>query len=383
MGFYLVAGEVDMDVVRVPAEDRPEEMILEGDVLLKKQQRIEKEKKELLASLATGDFSSQRSRVAAILNQYPASRNSDVTLALKYWSTFQPDLYNEAGILPRDMFKLERLHYIVRARAKIQNEYGLFLADPEIKRRRRANEEKMEQAVLEDAAPRHVVKVFSDETGKNQRFVSVASVWVLSGRAVFTLDQAIRKWQESSRFSGREVHFASFGRKDIDTLQEYLEVVLANREFLSFKVVAVERARTRRSIEEVVQKLHEFMLIRGAEHEVESGRMSLPREMEVVLDEEQSLDPFVLSDLKNSVASACEAKYEKSLHIESIQAVSSRNSSIVQLADVVAGAVNRRLNHDGDRNFKDDMADMIFGMLDLNFAEEGLPGLDASALFKV
>lgn len=79
-----------MDVVKVPAEDNPEDLIGEVDAVLKKQQRIEKEKKELLASLATGDFSSQRSRVAAILNQYPASRNSDVTLALKYWSTFQP-----------------------------------------------------------------------------------------------------------------------------------------------------------------------------------------------------------------------------------------------------------------------------------------------------
>jgi len=372
-----------MDAADVPMEESSEESVEVEDVLLKKRQKIEKEKRELLASLATGDFSSQRSRVAAILNQYPASRNSDVTLALKYWSTFQPDLYNEAGILPRDMFKLERLHYIVRARAKIQNEYGLFLADPDIKRRRRANEEKMEQAVLADAAPRHVVKVFSDETGKNQKFVSVASVWVLSGRAVFTLNQAIRKWQDGSRLAGREIHFASFGKKDLESLQGYLEVVLANREFLSFKVVAVEKARTRRPIEEVVKKLHEFMLIKGVEHEVESGRMSLPREMEVVLDEEQSLDPFVLSDLKNSVANSCEVKYSTSLRIESIQAVSSRNSSLVQLADVVAGAVNRKLNHEGDRNYKDDMADLVFGMLDLDFSEDGIPGLDASALFKI
>lgn len=372
-----------MDVDQVPVEVKPAEPVEGDDALLRKRQKIEKEKNELLASLATGDFSSQRARVAAILNQYPVSRNSDVALALKYWSTFQPDLYNEAGILPRDMFKLERLHYIVRARAKIQNEYGLFLAAPDIKRRRRANEEKMEQAVLADAAPRHVVKIFSDESGKNQRFVSVASVWVLSGRAVFTLDQAIRKWQDSSRFSGREIHFANFGKKDIDALRDYLGVVLANREFLSFKVVAVERSKTRRSIEEVVQKLHEFMLVKGAEHEVASGRMSLPREMEVVLDEEQSLDPFVLSELKNSVAGIYEERHAKELRIESIQAVSSRNSSLVQLADVVAGAVNRKLNHEGEWNYKDDMAELVFGMLDLNMAEDGLPGLDASALFKV
>lgn len=103
--------------------------------------RIEKEKRELLASLAGGDFSTQRTKVAAILNLYPESRNSDITLALKYWETFQPDIYNKHGILPKDLFKLERLHYIVRARAKIQNEYGLFQADAKVKHCRKKNEE--------------------------------------------------------------------------------------------------------------------------------------------------------------------------------------------------------------------------------------------------
>jgi hypothetical protein len=29
------------------------------------------------------------------------------------------------------------------------------------------------------------------------------------------------------------------------------------------------------------------------------------------------------------------------------------------------------------------MADLVFGMLDLDFSEDGIPGLDASALFKI
>lgn len=366
-----------VDVIEGDADKKP--TVLANEKLVK----IEREKKDLLASLATGDFSSQRARVAAILNQFPSSRNSDVTLALKYWSTFQPEYYNEAGILPRDLFKLERIHYIVRARAKIQNEYGLFLADPTIKRYRRRNEEKMESAVLEDAAPRHVVKVFSDESGKTQRYVSVASVWVLSGRAVFTLSQAIQKWQMESSFSGREIHFARLGKKDEGALKEYLSVVLANREFLSFKVAAVERAKTRRSIEEVVQRLHHLILTKGAEHEVSAHRMSLPREVDVTLDEEQSLDPFVLEELKIKISNDYETAHKGELYLTSIQAVSSKSSALVQLSDIVAGAVNRRLNHDGERNYKDDMAEMIIEMLDLNLQEGGISNLDASVLFKI
>lgn len=184
--------------------------------------RIEKEKKELLGSLAGGDFSTQKTKVAAILNLYPESRNSDITLALKYWETFQPEIYNKSGILPKDLFKLERLHYIVRARAKIQNEYGLFQADARVKHHRKKNEEVMYDAVLEDAAPRKVIHVFADETGKTHDFVIVAAVWVLTGRAVFTVTQAITEWKKLSPWANREIHFAKFGRMDLDTLKEYL-----------------------------------------------------------------------------------------------------------------------------------------------------------------
>ncbi|WP_368086245.1 DUF3800 domain-containing protein [Nitrosospira multiformis] len=57
------------------------------------------------------------------------------------------------------------------------------------------------------------------------------------------------------------------------------------------------------------------------------------------------------------------------------------NSPLVQLADLVAGAVNRRLNHNGDRNSKDQMADLIIEQLELSLDKADLPELDAAALF--
>jgi hypothetical protein len=349
----------------------------------KKLARIEKEKKELLASLAGADFSTQKSKVAAILNLYPESRNSDVTLALKYWETFQPDVYNKSGILPKDLFKLERFHYIVRARAKIQNEYGLFQSDDAVRHYRKKNEEVMYDAVIEDAKPRKVVTVFADETGKTQEFVIVAAVWVLRSPAVYSITGAIMNWKDKSPWASREIHFAKFGKADFNTLKDYLGVILINREFLSFKVIAIERSKTQRPIEEVIQKLHEHMLLRGVEHEIEQGRFDLPREVGMTLDEEQSLDPFTLSEMKDRIAAAFEQSYEKQMQLVRMDTVSSKHSALVQLADLIAGAVNRRLNHKGEKNYKDEMADWIIHTLDIALNEEGIPGLDASALFKV
>lgn len=355
-----------------------------SDVDLIKQLRLEKEKKELLASLASGDFSTTKTRVAGVLNLYPHTRNSDVALALQYWEDFQPEVFKKDGILPKDLFKLERFHYLVRARAKIQNEYGLFQADEKIRRHRRVREEEMHEAVLTDAAPRRVLHIFADETGKTQNYVIVAAVWVLNGRSVFNITRAIQSWKDKSRWASREIHFAKFSRGDDEPLGEYLDIIDANREFLSFKIIAVEKARSKRSIEEIVQKLHEHMLTRGMEHEVSSNRVDLPREIEVILDQEQSLDPFVLADMKQQVCMVYQQHYGDSVSISKIDTVSSRHSPMVQLADVIAGAVNRRLNPQNERGPKDEMADMVIERLNLSFeGDVTVQGLDASALFRV
>jgi len=368
------------DAVPLPPDENEKK---QEKKVLTKDEKIEKEKKELLSSVAAADFSSLKPRVAYVLNLYPHTRNSDISLSLKYWEIFQPDLYKESGILPKDLFKLERLHYIVRARAKIQNEYELFLADTEIKKSRRRNEEKMEGAVIDDSPPVKKVHIFADETGKTHRYVMVASVWVLNGRAVFAISKAIAEWKAKSVWENREIHFAKFGKSDYETLKSYLAVILENREYLGFKYIAVERSKTNRPIEETILKLHELMLARGAAHELESGRIDLPREMEVTVDEEQSLDSFVISDLRDRVGETFNKKYDDKLQLTSLQTASSKNSALIQLSDVIAGAIGRILNHEGERNFKDDMADLVVQMLDLKIEEGDIDGLDSAARFNV
>lgn len=348
-----------------------------------KRLKLEKEKKELLASLASGNYSTQRAKVAAILNLYPRSRNSDITLSLKYWETFQPDIYNKNGIKPEHLFKLERMHFIARARAKIQNEYGLFTADEKIRNHRKKNEENMQDEVINDAPERKVINVFADETGKNGDFVIVASVWVLTGRAVHTVSQAIKKWKDDSVWRSQEIHFTKFGKKDAEPLHEYLQVILANREFLSFKAIAFEKSKSSRKITDIVEKLHEHMLIRGAEHEVDTGRVVLPREIEMTIDEEHSLDGIALSEMSRRVSDEFQRTYEGKLKLCDIQAISSKLSPLVQLSDLIAGALNRHINHKGDKNYKDEMAEKIVYDLDLVLSHEGVEGLDSAALFKI
>lgn len=343
-----------------------------------------KAKESLIASLAGGDFSNQQTRVAHILNLHPAARNSDVALSLKYWETFQPELYNPDGIKPADFFKLDRVPFLVRARAKIQNEYELFQAEDRVRRRRKGREDDMRDAVLGDDAPRQTLQVFSDETGKNEEHVIIGSVWVLNGRAVYDVTKAIKDWQAGSKFAKREMHFSAFGRGDMNAVNDYLNTIAANREFLSFKLMAMPKRNSRRSIEEIVQRLHEMMLVRGLRHEIESGRVGVPRHVGVTVDEEQSIDRIVLAEIRNTVAEGVERAHLDGVTLdERFNAVSSKESALIQLADVIAGAANRRLNFRGDRNFKDDIADRLMDVLGLQLEEGVAAEIDAAVLFKI
>lgn len=329
-----------------------------------RRKKVARDRVELIKSVAAEDFSTLKSRVAAILNLYPAARDSDIVLTRQYWSMFQPDLYNPAGIAPRDLFKLERESHIVRARAMIQNDYGLFVASEAIKGHRRENEKTIKGEILGEPSERSVMRVYADETGKTGQFVMVAAVWVLSGMATFRLTRKIDAWRSDSTFAKREMHFSRLGRGDAEALSQYLEVVRSESEYLSFKIIGMERSKTRRSIVELVAKLHERMLIRGALHEIQSGRVSLPRAIDVTLDEEDSLDEIAVAEMKSAVQRELSVHHE-GLVIGDITSSSSKHSSLLQLADLVAGAVNRKRNHDGDRNFKDEFADQIVRALGL------------------
>jgi hypothetical protein len=67
--------------------------------------------------------------------------------------------------------------------------------------------------------------------------------------------------------------------------------------------------------------------------------------------------------------------------VSEIVTISSRKSALVQLADLIAGATNRRLNPQAERKYKDDMADAVLRELGLVMAQDEIPGLDAAAMF--
>jgi hypothetical protein len=158
----------------------------------------------------------------------------------------------------------------------------------------------------------------------------------------------------------------------------------AKRELLSFKAITFEKATTRRPIDEIVHRLHKFMIVRGMQHEIESGRISLPHAISLTVDAEQSLDAIAKADIKQNIQIAFKNSYgEGGIFMGDVASADSKKTEIIQLADVVAGAINRKKNQTGEHGFKDDMADMVINRLQIQLEPGEIPNVDATTWLSI
>lgn len=349
-----------------------------------RRERLAQEARKLEASVASGSFADLKSRVAGVLNLYPHTRNSDIALMLKYWAMFQPDLFRpNIALDPQLLYKLERLTSIARVRATIQNDYRLFPAADRIRRFRRSREDELTEEVVEEIPARRIVQVFADETGKTEINVCVAAVWSLTGEAVYRVGQAILDWQEGSEWGGKELHFTDLKKHHRNGLENYLRLIDSRREFLSFKAITFRQRDSHRKVEEIVHRLHERMIIEGVRHEIGSNRMRLPQNIQLIVDEDQSLDRLACVDIRERIGRALKSEYGDELLMTSVETAKSQFSQLIQLADMIAGALNRKLNPSGTTNHKDEMAEMILTMLGINLEPDSDDELDSAVMLSV
>jgi hypothetical protein len=172
-----------------------------------REKRLERERGELLARVAASEISTMRNRIAWLMNRFPDTRNSDVVLQIRHWEVFESDIFNGRSVQVDDLYKLTRLTSVARERARIQNQYRLFLADPAVQERRGTLEEdEREKAVKTPDYP--VYTVYLDESGKTSPHLIVGSLWFLSsGMESLDLYRESQRLKEVRKFDG-EFHFA-------------------------------------------------------------------------------------------------------------------------------------------------------------------------------
>ena len=242
-----------------------------------KEEDLEKERQQILERVSSHIIDTVRDKVAWILNHFPETRDSDITLQIKYWETFDSDIYNGGPIYPKNLYELTRLTTISRARAKLQNEYRLFLASLKVREKRGTISEEEKQKAIEDKPNYPVFTVYMDDSGKNSQNLIIGSIWFLSD--YLTVHKAIFDIRERTGFKD-EFHFKNMKRDDLPIYKEVVDVFWQHSNTLGFKLISVPRSGIGK-ITEAFTNMYYHLLIRGIQHEQETNRAPLPRTLQV------------------------------------------------------------------------------------------------------
>lgn len=340
---------------------------------LEHEDKVEKEKNELLARLKDDSLTDIKTQVAFILNHYPHTRNNDISLTIQFWRIFDKEIVGNAeALLLKDIHKITRAGSIVRARAKIQNTYGLFVAVDEVRRKRAQLAEDESEKQVEDQPDLPLVSVFCDESGKTDETIIVGSVWINDGYQVYKINSELTKWKKENEIT-REFHFSDLTRLNAPQALGFLRAALAQSAALAFKAVLVRKNEIgTQTIDDAIYRLHCQLIIQGMQHEVTSGRLTLPRVITVTKDKDDGADRIRLVELNQKLKQDCRGAFNSEAEVQTVEAEDSNSNLYLQLTDLFTGSINRVLNRaaNASRNHKDDFADQALQLLGISPALE-------------
>ncbi len=337
-------------------------------------QKLDRERTTLLSRLTESNLEDVRTKVAFVLNQYPATRNSDIALTIKYWELFHPDLVANYSVSFDNLHVLPRFTSISRSRAKIQNEYHLYQASEAVAEQRAELDSEERKSQVETKPIDSLTSIFCDESGRSARFNLVGSLWINDGHRYFKVSQELKK-SKSDKGIDKELHFTKLKAQDKCIVEEFIKMVLGQSDAFGFKAVVLDSSTvTGMSPEEINFRLHYQLIVKGIEHEVESSRFGLPRKISVTKDKDAGADKLRLAELKQKLQIDCQAYFDQKIKIDEVNAEESHSSLFIQLTDLFTASINRKLNSPGS-NYKDELADIILNLLgikDVSKAEDKL-----------
>ncbi|MFC5403911.1 DUF3800 domain-containing protein [Cohnella soli] len=337
-----------------------------------KEAKREREKQLLIARLNADDHTHLITRIAHLLNRFPNTRNSDVTLMLKYWEIYSSESYKEGqAVDPKDLYQFERLTAIARARAKIQNEFRLFRADEKVRRFRKSKEEIEKEIQLSTKPEIPTLTIYCDETGKNKKYAIVGSVWILDRSEMEKIYRILNEWKRINGLGIKdEFHFTEMKKHELDLYKQFFNKVIELGSMISFKAIVFKMENSKRKIDDLLSDLHYQLVHIGIEHEAKTGRVGLPRLVNFTKDKEEGNDKLTLTKIEQHLQLQFKVNYDEELKLNMFVATESWANILLQVADLFAGSLNRFLN-EKHSNYKDEFAEHVFSLL----------GIDAESMF--
>lgn len=304
--------------------------------LIKRQEQII----QLTENIKSSNFGRLKDRVAFILSYFPQARNSDAELSWNYWNYFEKEILGDGELTKEKLFKLTKQTSLSRARAKIQNEYKLFQADPEVKKFRRKLREEYSEENINDKPHQDSFFVYMDESGKTNEYLVIGSIWLFSfGPSILHKQKELLDWRKVNDLK-YEFHFKELNKSNISNFKKFVEKFIGLNPEIGFKGIVLKRKGIPDN-DKAIEDLTSHLLYKGVLQEDFSNRAKLPRNLTLTIDrEEDGRDLLKLANVKERIRS----QKIKGLHLLNFVAEDSTGNEYIQMADLFSASLNRVVN---------------------------------------
>ncbi len=319
----------------------------------------EQDRQDLLSRLAVSDLGTLNAQVAAILQDHPETRDSDVALALRYWMKHQPAALEKGR---REKLELEVLYElssfesIARARRLIQNTFELFRGTLETRRSRDGHQLEFYREIAAMRRNEPELRVYLDETGDAKgKWHGVGGIAVADWRLFEMHHSLLTKWRKS--LGPQTLHFAEIvEQEDITPYLKLLDQVSTRRVGVVFLWYALPSSTYRHATLSTLIT----SLVTGAVESLLADVVSdsKPRGIRVIKEADFGFDVHHLDGIKLDLSGLLAERFGERVFLRDVEAVAKGSDVLLELADVIAGASARMAAFRG-RNPKDRLADAV------------------------
>lgn len=310
------------------------------------------------------ELSTNKERVAHVLNRFPETRNSDKELWITYLQVFHGVDPQSAPLASVTSSEYPAQTVVSRARAELQNRYQLYLPTrPEVLVKRQGRRKAFEKIFLQletlgDEDQTETV-IYSDESGITEDYLIFAFVLFLRAQDNFQLTSQAFEW-DRERNSGRRFyyHFKELRSSGLPRYREFIDYAL-NLPTIRAYVHIFERARLLGPQSDVLFNSYSVAAVRTIRELQRRGIIDAGRHVRLAPDQGQ--DQLFYSNLENVLDTQFA---ERQVNLRAVEPTPSRESYPVQAADLLASSFGRILNSTGgETHVKDTFAAHVLSAL--------------------
>lgn len=321
---------------------------------------LQQARARMLADVADSRLGTMEQRVAYLLQYFPETRDSDISLCIRYWRRFQADVLERWEPLELEvLFELDKLETIGRIRREIQNKLRLFRGMEETTQYRDLFQKELHEylASHKDTIPE--IRFYFDETGNegDKAYTGIAGLCMINWKQYEKHHAAIAQWRMEQNWP-ETIHFAETGSDRIGRAVGLLGELAQRRSGLLFLGYAVSsRGRTHEDLFSLFIQL----VIDSLHHLKHNGCLAEPRSLRVMKEADPGFDNIFLLKMHKHLSDLVALEFPGQVVVQPIESVTKGREVFLECADLIAGGMQRRALMKG-RNPKDKLAEAVFNV---------------------